>query len=111
MVMYLMVIAMVFFNACMDAFENENYFESRFKKWNPRFWYKRESWKHARKLGGYKLDAWHMSKSLMLLCFAAAVIAAKCAPPGGSWWVILINIGIIWNGGFWLFYHKLFGIR
>jgi len=111
MITYLLILAAAFFNACMDAFENENYFESIFRGWNQRFWYKRESWKYAGKVFGYKLDAWHISKSLMVCCVVAALIACKTTPPPGSWWVILINMGIVWNAGFWLVYHKVFGIK
>lgn len=111
MTCYLFILAMAIFNACMDAFENENFFESIFKRWHQRFWYKRESWKWAKKFFGYKVDAWHLSKSLMILCFAGAVIAAKLDPPRHGWPVILLNIGLLWNLTFYLVYHKVFGIK
>lgn len=104
---YLLIYWAAFFNACMDAFENENFFESMFRNSNQRIWYKRESWKYAKKIFGYKLDAWHISKSCMILCFCGAL----AFPPKDSWWVIVINYGLIWNLTFWLFYHKVFGIK
>lgn len=90
-----------FFNACMDAFENENFFESIFRNKNQRFWYKRESWKWAKKIGGYKLDAWHISKSCMIICICFAIFP--------NWKGFIL--GIVWNIIFVLFYHKIFKIK
>lgn len=111
MIGYIFIVLAVFFNACCDAFENENYFESTFKHWNQKFWYKRESWKYARKIFGYKLDAWHIAKTLWIVCFGMAVAASVIWPYRGSWYVIIINVGVIWNLSFWFFYHILFKIK
>lgn len=111
MVVYLFIVLAAFFNACMDAFENENFFESIFKHWNQRFFYKRESWKNAKKIGGYRLDAWHISKSLFVLSWAAALVAVYLDPPPHRWYVMVILVGLFWNFTFWLFYHKIFGIK
>lgn len=107
MICYLFVALMGFFNACMDAYENENFFESIFKHWSQKFWYKRESWKHVHKILGYRFDAWHIAKSLWVLCFIGAVVFR----PESSWWVVVINVAIIYNGIFNLFYHGLFKIK
>lgn len=107
MIGYLFIMLAAFFNACMDAWENENYFESIFRHWDQRFWYKRESWRYAKKFLGYRLDGWHIAKSLMVICYAIAL----CCDYRGERWVIIINVGIIWNITFWLFYHKLFNIK
>jgi hypothetical protein len=98
---------MALLNACMDAWENENYFESVFKEWPQRFWYKRESWKWVKKLWGYKFDAWHIAKTLLVICIALLPVCEF----RGSWWVIAMNIGIVWNGTFALFYHFVFKIK
>lgn len=105
---YIFVSAASFFNACLDCFENENFFESIFKDWNQRFWYKRESWKHAKKIFNYKVDAWHIAKSCMIICFVMAIITFK---PIHQWWVHLISLGILWNFVFWLFYHEIFKVK
>lgn len=63
----LLVIIGAFLNAVMDLLENENFNSSIFRRWNPAFWYKRESWKYARKIYGYKIDGWHISKSGMII--------------------------------------------
>lgn len=106
-----------FFNACADAFENENYFESIFKNWNQRFWYKRESWKYAKKIFRYKIDGWHLAKSAWILC--AIVAGVLYVPIAGT--VIHVPIlssmidigisGVIWIGTFNIFYHRIFRIK
>lgn len=108
MITYLLIFLAAFFNAVMDACENENFEESILKKWDRRFWYKRDSWKYTKKIIGYRPDAWHLSKSLMIICFVLAVIFYE---PKHEWWVVFISCGIIWNVAFWLFYNKLFGIK
>lgn len=104
---YLLIALMAFLNACMDAFENENYFESIFKNFNQRFWYKRESWKWAKKIFGYHLDSWHISKSLFVICIA---LLPSCTFDG-DWWVIALNVGVIWNVVFKFFYNWVFKIK
>ncbi len=111
MIGYLFVFLYGFFDACTDAFENENFFESIFKTWNQKFWYKRESWKYTRKILGYRFDAWHISKSLKVICFAMAVASAVIWPYKGDWWVIVLNIGIVYNLTFVVVYHGLFKIK
>ena len=100
-----------FFNACMDAFENENFHESVFKNWNQKFWYKRESWKYAKVIPftKYKLDAWHISKTLMVISAAIAIIV------GYNWdmnWMLKLPLlGGIWITTFNFVYHKVFKIK
>src|SRR5690242_11898251 len=102
-----------FFNACADAFENENYFESIFKKWNQRFWYKRESWKYAKKIFGYKIDGWHLSKSAWIIC--AAISGVLYEPISVKLFQVpflngLLDVcisGVIWIAGFNIFYHRI----
>lgn len=108
MITMILLAVAAFFNALMDAVENENFFESIFKKWRQSFWYKRESWKYARKIFGYKIDAWHLFKSAMvLLIILSAVLYRPLIHP----WVDVAICGIIWNGVFIFFYHKVFKIK
>jgi hypothetical protein len=108
-VSYGLVLVAVFFNACMDAFENTpNFNESIFKNLDKRFWCKDVSWHHAKNIFGYKWDAWHLSKSAMVFCVVGAILVFR---PHHQCWVHLMSFGIIWNVGFWLFYHKIFGIK
>jgi hypothetical protein len=91
-------------NALMDRVENENFSSSVFKGFNPKWWYKRESWKYAKKVFGWKYDAWHVAKSMMVISLAFAVVFYK--PILGVWDVLLI--GSVWNVTFNLFYHRIF---
>lgn len=104
---YILIAVMAFLNACMDAFENENYFESIFKEWDQRFWYKRESWRWVKKFLGYRFDSWHIAKTLMVGCIGLLPRSEFY----GDWWVIMINIYVIWNLVFVLFYHYIFKIK
>lgn len=92
------------FNALCDSIENENFYESVFRNLNEKFWYKRTSWKYAKKIFGYPVDAWHLSKSAMIICLS---FAAAVAPP----LPIIVNVvvfGIVWILSFNLFYNKVF---
>lgn len=112
MITAILIFLAAFFNAVMDAVENENYYESIFKKLPVQFWYKRESWKYVKKIFGYRPDAWHLAKTLMLFCFAGAVIAFDL--PVNKWHDVtfyIATLGIIWNVTFWLFYHKIFKVK
>jgi hypothetical protein len=101
-----------FFNAVMDAVENENFYESILKNMPVQFWYKRESWKYVKKIFGYRPDVWHLSKSLMLFCFAGAVISFNL--PVLKWQDVALYVlafGFIWNATFWLFYNVIFRVK
>jgi hypothetical protein len=97
----LLIVVAALCNAVMDIVENENFSSSRFANREPRFWYKRESWKWATRIGGYKIDAWHISKSLMLV-----LLLIK---PGYiiNWWADLLILGVVWNVSFNIFYKFL----
>lgn len=92
------------FNAVMDRIENENFYNSVFRDMNERFWYKRISWQYAKKVFGYKIDAWHLAKSAMIICFAFSLKYAMYLP----FVVSFITVGVVWNVSFYLFYHKIF---
>jgi hypothetical protein len=91
-------------NALMDRVENENFSSSVFKNMNPKFWYKRESWKTANKIFGWKFDAWHVAKSLMIISLAFAIVLYR--PILGL--VDVLIIGLVWNGTFNIFYKRVF---
>lgn len=100
------------FNAVMDAVENENYYESIFRKLPQQFWYKRESWKYVKKIFGYRPDAWHLSKSAMVICIVLAIIFFDL--PVAKWqdWAVYIIVGgVTWNVTFTIFYHKIFRVK
>jgi len=69
---YIFIFITAIFWALADTVENENFFASIFKNLDQKFWYKRESWKHAKKTFGWKFDSWHISKSLVVIFFLLA---------------------------------------
>lgn len=85
-------------NAVMDILENENFYSSRFAHLNPKFWYKRESWQHAKKILNWKFDGWHVFKSAMVWMLLWGISDSFFQ------WVVL---GIVWNVSFNLTYKFL----
>ena len=99
------VILAAFFNACMDILENENFFRSKFSTKNQKFWYKRESWKYATEIFGYKIDAWHLSKSIMIVLLTLAIVYYK---PIFNYKILdILTLGILWNSSFNLSYYNI----
>ena len=92
-------------NAVMDILENENFSSSIFRNLNPKWWYKRESWKYAKKVFGWKYDGWHVFKSLMIINIMLAIVLYH--PILG--FLDFFLFGLVWNSVFSLSY-KLFKI-
>jgi len=104
MVSSVFIILAAICNALMDRVENENFDVSIFKNLNQRFWYKRESWKYAKKIFGWKADAWHISKSAMVVSLVFAIILYL--PMFGV--LDFIIFGLLWNLTFYAFYDHIF---
>lgn len=100
----LFIILAAICNACMDRMENENFYTSVFKNFNEKFWYKRESWKYAYKIFGWKADFWHIAKSLMIICLCLAIVFYT--PVFG--WMDFVLFGLLWNLTFNIFYNRIF---
>jgi hypothetical protein len=100
---YLCIILAAALNAVMDILENENFHTSIFKGLPESFWYKRESWKTAPRILGYRVDAWHLAKSLMAICLIGGIIFHDTILP---WYGDMAALGLTWNMTFTLFYHK-----
>jgi hypothetical protein len=113
MISIILFILAAFFNALMDATENApNFNESRLKTLPKTFWLKEVSWKYAARLFNYKLDAWHIAKSCMVICFVLTAIFFDW--PVEKWQdvaIYLIAGGVIWNATFYFFYHVLFKVK
>lgn len=92
-------------NAIMDTLEEGKFTNSIFKKLDPKFWYKYESWKHAKMIFGYRLDAWHICKSLMIMCLAGATAHGMTIFP--NYWLNFIALGVVWNIIFNVFYNHI----
>ena len=85
-------------NAVMDSIENEHISITVFNGLNPLFWSKRVSWNNAKKILNWKLDAWHICKSVAGVCLILAIVFYK--PMFGFgwdfvmflyWWVHVFN--------------------
>lgn len=100
----------VFFNSIMDSVENAPRFnKSIFSNLPKQFWLKEESWKYAPKIFGWKADCWHIAKSCMVISIVFAIILFDLPLEKWQDWALYIAVaGIIWNGGFKLFYDILF---
>jgi hypothetical protein len=94
----LFIILAAICNAVMDVLQfhfHTSVFKYMGKLWNPDI-----SWKVAKMLPftKYKLDAWHIFKSMMIVFLLFAMY-------GFSWWFVVG--GIVWNLTFNLFYNKI----
>lgn len=113
------IILAAFFNSVMDATENEpNFNESILKGLNRKFWLKPVSAEHAKRVRGYKFDAWHISKTGMVFSIAGAIISAVfvgvflAANPSFLFTSASVAaVGVSWNGSFKLFYHIIFRVK
>lgn len=91
------------FDAIMDTLETGHFSNSVFKHLDPKFWAKDTSWQHATKIGGYPLDAWHITKTFMIFSLALGVVFYK--PLFEYWWMDFIGLGVVWIACFDLFYN------
>ena len=78
--------------------------ESVFKNLNPEFWDRDISQDKAKRIFGYKLDAWHLFLSVMIVLMILAIVLHENKLPW--YWELLIG-GAVWNLIFNLFYNKL----
>lgn len=93
----------------MDRLENEvAYNRSIFHDYNQKFWLKSVSWQYAKRVGGYKIDAWHLSKSIMIVCFLFVAFFLCEWGPVFDIYADLPLLGIEWNLTFVLFYNVIF---
>lgn len=83
---------------------DRHFFESRFSNLNQNFWYPHQSWKVAPVIFRYRVDAWHLLKSLMVVTMVCAIVFHR---PCLAWyWEVMIG-GSVWNLTFNLFYHVI----
>jgi hypothetical protein len=100
-----LLILAAFFKAVADTLLH--HFEtSIFKKKDVRWWNPEFSWKYVKfiPLTKYRLDAWHLFNSLMIVCFICFGVFYEHYIP---WTLEVIAAGIIYNLVFNLFYNKL----
>lgn len=101
-----------FFNAVMDTLQF-HFHRSVFTRLNPEFWNPSKSWRTAYVLPGtnYKVDAWHLAKSLMIIFMAVSAIILIGVDytniPIWAYGGLLIVYGFAWNLTFNIFYNHL----
>jgi hypothetical protein len=88
----------------MDTLDEGHFTGSVFSHLDPKFWHKRVSCDYAKQIFGYKLDAWHLTKSFMIACLATSVVMYQ---PTFPWWVEIPIAGVVWIGVFVPFYEKI----
>jgi divalent metal cation (Fe/Co/Zn/Cd) transporter len=100
-------------NAVMDTLSH-HYYVSIFSRLNPKFWDPAVSWEFAKKIKytKYKVDAWHLFKSLMIIfiCLSVLVMARSQAPITHhiiGWIIDLVVYGCVWNLVFNYFYNHI----
>lgn len=94
-----------FFKAVADTVAD--HFDISVFKWKDRrFWDKSVSWKYARMLKRtkYKVDAWHIAGSGMIVSFCLAILFHR---PVIEWYYELPAMGVVFNLTFNIFYNKL----
>lgn len=100
---FIFVALAAFFNSIMDSIENEHIINTRF----PIRIGKRETWDKAKKVFNYKIDFWHLAKSLMVFCLIFSILFYK---PMVNYWVDFLLLGYWWNLIFNLFYNRIWRI-
>jgi len=103
MVSLILLIFAAIFKAVAD--EVDHHFDtSIFRRHDPNFWDRDISSDKAKRICGYKIDAWHISLSCMIVCM---ILAAIFHQPKLAWyWELLIG-GFVWNTMFNIFYNKI----
>jgi hypothetical protein len=92
-----------------------HWYKSVFNKLNESFWNPSVSSKVAVYIPytKYKIDAWHLFKSLMIILLASSAISGMVFKtycminPFFDFVILIIVYGIIWNGVFNIFYNHL----
>ena len=91
-----------FFNAVMDTllwhFDKSVFRNLKKEWWNPNY-----SWMSVKPILGTRLDAWHLAKYGMLICFVGSVVTYQ---PLLGWYDFALYF-LIWWVVFELFYGKL----
>ena len=99
----ILLIAAAIFKAVADTVDH-HFDTSIFRRLEPKFWDRDISSNYAKRIFNYKVDAWHLSQSAMIVCMIAAIALhhQKLA-----WYFEIVIGGIIWNIVFNTFYNKI----
>lgn len=107
MISALFILLAAICNALMDRVENDIQFnQSVFKRLKKGFWCKTSSAERPLlKYTFYRIDGWHLSKSLMIVSLCLAIVTYK---PIIIPTVDFLIFGGCWNVAFNIFYNKIF---
>lgn len=92
-------------DAICDSIENEHFYDTIFRNKQKDFWYKRDSWDKAKKIGGWKFDGWHLFKTLHLTFLFLSIVSYENF---FTWYYDFLIAGITWVVSFNFFYNKVF---
>lgn len=98
----LLAIAAIF-KAVADTVDH-HFDTSVFRRLNADFWDRDFSSDRAKRIFNYKLDAWHLAQSGMIVCMIAAVALHQ---EKLEWWLEVLIGGAGWNLIFNTFYNKI----
>lgn len=99
----ILLIVAAIFKAVADTVDH-HFDTSIFRRHDPKFWDRDISSDKAKRIFGYKLDAWHIALSCMIVCMILAIIFHV---PKLEWYWELAIGGVGWNIVFNLFYNKI----
>lgn len=92
-----------FFKAVVNTLDH-HFDSSVFRKWNTPFWNPlHPDNDKVKMIFRYPLDGWHITNSLMIVCFIGAGLFNTWL----VWYWELILMGLTFNGVFNLFYNKI----
>lgn len=108
--MYLILIFLAaFFYAVHEVVDN-HFSISVFNKKNPAFWDGQQSWKTAKRIFNYPVDAKHLASSGMIVMMCLSTCIAQFSQfqiKFLNWWEQLIACGIIWIIVFNTFFNHI----
>jgi hypothetical protein len=106
MITFILIFLAAQFNAIMDRTGDLVAFNaSIFSDKDPAFWCREISWKYAKKIFGWKADAWHIAKSTMIILLVAGIVIYQPVFNPISDFFIM---GAIWNASFNLGYKTFY---
>ena len=107
MIAALFIILAAMMKALADTLAH--HFDTSIFKWkDKRFWKPDVSSEWAHKIFSYKVDAWHLSNSAMIVFMIAAITLHRYDKLQLAWYYELVIGGLLWNGIFNTFYNKIF---
>lgn len=99
----ILLIVAAIFKAVADTVDH-HFDSSIFRRMDVTFWDRDISSNKAKRIFNYKIDAWHLSQSAMIICMVFAMIFHQNKL---AWyWEVVIG-GTLWNIVFNTFYNKI----